>query len=130
MIRCSFTLPLESWRFKEDIFDHMTIATWKSCKGENCTPFKDFINDIRYKLNNISHRKGDNVHLWDVSFERYSPYLEVFLKSSNDDISIEDFKCMIENEIIPIFSSVVSCKETLVFRDNYLNNTRIIVKNL
>lgn len=82
MVRCSFKIPVEAWRFKDDIWDYMTMGSWLECRGKHCYIFQDFIEDIGIKLNRISSAKN----LWNVMLCDDGDNLDITFLTYDDNI--------------------------------------------
>lgn len=127
MIKCSFRIPIKSWRFKDDIWDYMTLESWISCRGRDCNHFKQFEDDLSRKLNHISIRNNNFVSLWFLDVVGTHDF-KVDLYSSKDDMSLPEFLKLIHEEIFPIFNNVTSMDETLLFTPEYFDRNQLKIE--
>lgn len=121
MIKCSFKIPVKSWKFENDIWDYMTLESWLVCRGRYCKHFKGFENDLNTKLNKISARGIDFVSVWYTEINEDDRDLTVEYYTSNENITLLDFLDLIHNNVFPIFNSIESMGESLIFSDKYFN---------
>ena len=127
MIKCSFKIPIKSWKFKDDIWDYMTLESWFTCRGRSCKHFKGFEDDLSTKLNRISSRGKDFTSIWFSKIEGSQDFTIEYY-TSNETISLLEFLNLIYKDLFPIFNNVESMGELLVFSDNYFDKNTLKIE--
>ena len=121
MVKCSFRIPVEAWRFKDDVFGYMTMINYLNSRGKYCSVFQDFMEDIKMKLNGISSTKS----LWDVKLCDADDSLYIIFYTDNEDITLTDFYNIVDSTILSIFNTIKSSGEILVFRKHFFDKYSI-----
>ena len=135
MIDCVLSLPLSAWRFEDDIFEHMTLQSWNSCRGHcvgDCVEVRDFMEDLGCKLNQISNRgsrSNRSVNLFHLNLQSFGD-LEVVLTTSDDSISVKSFMEIVNSQLVELFKevNVKSHYNKLIFDDSIISTNRIAIR--
>lgn len=119
MIECSFRVPVESWWFKNDVFEYMTLKNWLVCRGENIYVYEQFKYNLSAELNKISTCNKNEKSIW--LMETDSPDVIIKLYTSNETINLPTFYEIVNTKIIPILRNLYSDGRLLVFTDKYID---------